>query len=284
MTVAGRLPKIITFEESNHMSWKWEELTAHDFPAAVATARQTCIVAVGVLEKHGEHLPTGTDTLNSRAIAERAAEIEPAIVFPWYYFGQIHEAKQWPGAVALRREVLHAVLENVCEEIARNGMNKIVLLNGHGGNESWLDSFSLFLLERPRPYTVYLVRLRDYYTLDALPEWQKQMQSTFDHHAGEFETSLSLAVRPDLVKMEYVTEPGLPQKRLGALAGMAKTTMFWYAEYPTHYAGDATHATAEKGRFIFDRQAARVAEILRAVKNDTITPAMEAEYFARCQH
>lgn len=266
------------------MTWKWEELTAHDFPAAVEAAHHTCIIAVGVLEKHGEHLPTGTDTLNSRAVAERAAEIEPAIVFPWYYFGQIHEAKQWPGALALRREVLFSVLENVCEEIARNGMNKIVLLNGHGGNEAWLDCFSMFLLERPRPYTVYLVRLRDYHTIMQDPTWQKMMQSSFDYHGGEVETSLSLAVRPDLVKMEYVTGPGLPQKRLGDLGGMAKTTMFWYADYPDHYAGDATTASIDKGRFVLDHYATRLAQILRAVKSDTITPALEAEYVARCQH
>jgi creatinine amidohydrolase len=266
------------------MTWKWEELTAHDFPAAVTAACRTCIIPCGVLEKHGDHLPIGTDTLNARAAAERAAEIEPVIVFPWYYFGQIHEAKQWPGALALRRDVLFAVLENVCEEIARNGMNKIVLLNGHGGNESWLDCFSMFLLERPRPYTVYLVRLRDYYDVSQSPERKTLMKSAFDHHAGELETSLSLAVRPDLVKMADMAEPGLPQGRLGALAGMTKTSVFWYADYPNHYAGDATHATAEKGRLLLDWQATRLAEIVHAIKNDDITPALEAEYAARCQH
>lgn len=266
------------------MTWKWDELTAHDFPAAVAAAQRTCIIPIGVLEKHGEHLPTGTDAINALAVAERAAAVEPVIVFPLYYFGQIHEAKQWPGAVALRSEVLFAVLENVCEEIARNGMNKIVLLNGHGGNESWLDSFMTFLLEKPRPFTAYLVRLRDYYAIEALPEWKAQMQSAFDHHAGEIESSLTLAVRPDLVKMADVPAPGLPQGKLGPLAGMVKTSMFWYADYPDHYAGDASYATIAKGRFILDHFVRCLAEIVRAVKSDTITPALQAEYDARCQH
>lgn len=267
------------------MTWKWEELTAHDFPAAVAAAKQTCVIGCGVLEKHGEHLPLGTDTINVRALAERATALEPAIIFPWYYFGQIHEAKQWPGALALRREVLYTVLENVCEEIARNGLHKIILLNGHGGNESFLDSFSMFLLEKPRPYTVYVIRLRDSSgPVHDLPEWKAMMQSAFDHHAGEGETSVSLAVRPDLVKLQDMSAPGLPQKRLGTVADMAKTAMFWYADYPNHYAGDATHATAEKGRFLLEHTAARVAQIIRAVKNDQAAPALEAEFFARCQH
>ncbi len=266
------------------MTWKWEELTAHDFPEAVAKAQRTCIIPIGVLEKHGEHLPFGTDAINSLALAEGAAALEPVIVFPLYYFGQIHEAEQWPGAVALRRDVLFDLLENLCDEIARNGMNKIVLFNGHGGNESWLDSFMQFLLEKPRPYTVYLVRLRDYYAVETLPEWKAQMQSAFDHHAGEIETSLTLAVRPDLVKMSDVPAPGLPQGRLGPLAGMVKTSMFWYADYPNHYAGDARYATVEKGRFIFDYMVRRLAAIVRAVKNDDITPALTQEYFSRCQH
>jgi creatinine amidohydrolase len=267
------------------MTWKWEELTAHDFPGAVTAAQQTCVLPIGVLEKHGEHLPTGTDTLSSRAVAERAIEIEPAILFPWYYFGQIHEAKQWPGAVALRRDLLSDVLENLLSEIARNGLHKIILLNGHGGNESFLEFFTMLLLERPRPYTVYTVRLRDYMSpITSSPEWKAQMKSQSDHHAGETETSLMLAVRPDLVKMQDVAAPGLPQQRLGPVADMARTTMFWYADYPDHYAGDASAATIDKGRFLLEGLAARVAEIIKAVKADTATPALEAEYFSRWQH
>ena len=265
------------------MTWKWEELTAHDFPAAVAAARQTCVIACGVLEKHGEHLPIGTDTLNARAVAERAIELEPAILFPWFYFGQIHEARHWPGALALRRDVLFALLDDVCEEIARNGLHKIILLNGHGGNESFLDCFSMFQLERPRPYILYNIRLRDYHAVTTSAGWKAQMQSDFDHHAGEVETSVMLAVRPDLVKMQDATPGTRPLGRLGPLGEMVKTPMFWYADYPDHYAGDAAHATIEKGRFLLERYAARVAEIIRTVKADQAAPTLQAEFFARCQ-
>lgn len=267
------------------MTWLWEELTARDFPAAVAEAQQTCLLPIGVLEKHGEHLPLGTDVLNVRAVALRAVQQEPAIVFPWYCWGQIHEAKQWPGAIALRHELLFAVLENTCEEIARNGLAKIALLNGHGGNNAFLDAFVMFLLERRRPYTVYLIRLSDYAgPVTNSAEWKAQQQSASDHHAGEVETSLSLAVRPDLVKMQDAAPGALPQKRLGKVGKMTKTAMFWYADYPDHYAGDAACATPAKGEFLLSREAQRLADILKAIKDDTAAPALEAEYNARIQH
>ena len=75
---------------------QWENLTATDFATA---ARETgvCVLATGVLEKHSEHLPLGTDFLNGHRIACLAAEQEPAVVFPPFYFGQIYEARCFPA-------------------------------------------------------------------------------------------------------------------------------------------------------------------------------------------
>ena len=80
---------------------QWEHLTATDFAAA---ARDTgvCILSIGVLEKHSEHLPLGTDFLNGHRVACMAAEKEPAVVFPPFYFGQIYEARCFPGTITLK--------------------------------------------------------------------------------------------------------------------------------------------------------------------------------------
>ena len=112
---------------------RWDELTAGDFQEAV---HQTgvCVLAVGVLERHGEHLPLGTDYLNGHRLACLAAEKEPAIVFPPFYFGQIYEARCFPGAVTLKPTLLIELFEGVLDEIARNGLHKIVLYSAHGGN------------------------------------------------------------------------------------------------------------------------------------------------------
>src|SRR5713101_494342 len=75
------------------LSPKWEELTAADFREAIQQSKGTCILPFGILEKHGPHLPIGTDLLNVRYASLHAAEQEFAVVFPEYYFGQIFEAK-----------------------------------------------------------------------------------------------------------------------------------------------------------------------------------------------
>ena len=79
------------------LSPKWEELTASDFRDAVAQSKGVCILPFGILEKHGPHLPLGTDLLNVRYASLHAVEQEFAVVFPEYYFGQIFEAKHEPG-------------------------------------------------------------------------------------------------------------------------------------------------------------------------------------------
>jgi len=266
------------------MTMRWEELTAADFPRAAEAARGVCIVPIGVLEKHGNHLPFGTDGLFGQAIADLATTKEPAIVFPVYYFGQIHEAKHWPGAIALRHELMFDLLENLCEEISRNGLHKIVLLNAHGGNESFLPYFCQMMLEKPRDFSLYVIRLADYFhaAIDT-PEWKAMMESEFDEHGGEAETSGFMAMYPELVKMAQLTAPGNPLKRQQHIPHVT-TSVTWYANFPDHYAGDAIHATPEKGRFLVEHFVDRVAEILKSIKEDTVTSELEAEFWSRVRH
>src|SRR5215467_2400649 len=124
------------------LSVKWEELTAEDFRTAVQQAKGTCLLPFGILEKHGPHLPLGTDLLNVRYAALHAAEQEFAVVFPEYYFGQIFEAKHEPGTVAYSMELQLKLLQETADEMARNGCKKVIIVNGHGGNEHLLPYFA----------------------------------------------------------------------------------------------------------------------------------------------
>jgi creatinine amidohydrolase len=108
------------------------------------------------------------------------------------------------------------------------------------------------------------------------------MESEFDHHGGEAETSTAMAARPELVRMDQLSAPGLPQKRLTGVR--AATPVWWYADYPDHYAGDAKAATAEKGEFLLNGFAARVAAILGEIKRDTVAPALQDEFHRRTEH
>jgi len=82
------------------LSVHWEELTAADFRNGIEKSQGTCLLPFGILEKHGPHLPLGTDLLNVRYVSLQAAQQEYAVVFPEYYFGQIFEAQHEPGTVA----------------------------------------------------------------------------------------------------------------------------------------------------------------------------------------
>src|SRR6202011_541271 len=123
------------------LSPKWEELTAADFRQGIQQSKGVCLLPFGILEKHGPHLPLGTDLLNVRYASLHAVEQEYAIVFPEYYFGQIFEAKHEPGTVAYSMELQLKLLQETTDEMARNGCKKVIIVNGHGGNEHLLPYF-----------------------------------------------------------------------------------------------------------------------------------------------
>jgi creatinine amidohydrolase len=82
------------------LSPNWEELTGPDFVRAIHQVQGTCILPIGIIEKHGPQLPLGTDLLNVRFASLNAAKLEYAVVSPEYYFGQIFEARHEPGTIA----------------------------------------------------------------------------------------------------------------------------------------------------------------------------------------
>lgn len=138
------------------LSAQWEELTASDFREGIRRSQGTCLLPFGILEKHGPHLPLGTDLLDVRYAALHAAEQEYAVVFPEYYFGQIAEAKHEPGTMAYSRQMQLALLQETTDEMARNGCKKVLIVNGHGGNDSLLPFFAQTQLDKPHDYVVYV--------------------------------------------------------------------------------------------------------------------------------
>src|ERR1700688_1807601 len=86
--------------DQTNLSPKWEELTGPDFIQAIHQSQGVCVLPFGIIEKHGPHLPLGTDLLDVRFSVMNAVKQEYAVVFPEYYFGQIFEARQQPGTLA----------------------------------------------------------------------------------------------------------------------------------------------------------------------------------------
>jgi len=263
------------------LSTHYEELTAPDFIKAVDAARSTCIIPVGILEKHGAHLPLGTDLFECRETSLRAAAKEYTIVFPAYYFGQIFEARHQPGTIAYSSNLILDLLQETCDELARNGLKKIILVNGHGGSDQLMHYFCQIQLARKKDYVVYL------FQPEADPARQEQLdkmrRTALDGHAGEMETSQILVLRPELVFLDRADEQsGEDQNRLADLKH-AYTGIWWYAKYPNHYQGYGSASRKELGEAIFALEADLLTEMIRAVKNDEMTPALQKRFFEEAE-
>ncbi|HXF96579.1 MAG TPA: creatininase family protein [Gemmatimonadales bacterium] len=261
----------------DRLSVRWEELTAAEFQDAIARAQGTCLLPFGVLEKHGPHLPLGNDLLNVRYATLNAARQEYAVVFPEYYFGQIAEAKHQPGTVAYSRRLQLDLLQETTDEMARNGCRKIVIVNGHGGNNSLLPYFAQTQLDTPHDYVVYVLPIMR----RAPGEPQHRSDPATDMHAGETETSLSLVARPDLVHLDRAArESGADQARLKLPEGLY-TGIWWYARFPNHYAGEGAVASRELGEFAARTWIQGIVEAIRAVKADQESLRLQQEFYER---
>jgi creatinine amidohydrolase len=257
---------------------RWEELTGDRFPEAVEHCGGVCLIALSVIERHGHHLPLGTDMYQGRAALERAATLEPAMLYPDYVYTQISEARHLPGTISLDGDVVLALLDNVCREIARNGLKKIVLVSAHGGNRFLIPYFLDRQRERAQDYVVYGISGIGGGQRPDVP-WDRAI----DGHAGPGETSMMLAIRPDLVHLDRVPA-GDEWRARGRLAALreagAETGMWWYADHPTHYAGDAHPATADTGERLLDARAASIARAVRAIKADAETARLQETFYA----
>jgi creatinine amidohydrolase len=263
------------------LSVHWEELTAADFKDGIARAQGTCLLPFGILEKHGPHLPLGNDLLNVRYAALHAAEQEYAIVFPAYYFGQIFEARHQPGTVAYSARLQLDLLQETTDEMARNGCKKVIIVNGHGGNNSLLPYFAQTQLAAPHDYVVYVEGLPQ----SAPGEPQHKTNPATDMHAGEGETSMSLIARPDLVHLDRATQQsGADQARLAALPAGLYTGIWWYARFPNHYAGEGAAATRELGEFEMQTWINGIVGAIRAVKADQESLKLQTEFYERSKH
>ncbi len=251
--------------QNQKLSPKWEELTAPDFVAAIHQSEGVCVLPFGIIEKHGAHLPLGTDLLDVRFAVFNAVKQEYAVVFPEYYFGQIFEAQQQPGTVAYSLSTQLTLLQETVEEMDRNGCKKIVIVNGHGGNDSLLPLFAQSQLAGPRDYVVYVFGLPNE-NVPGRPALKSDPHN--DMHAGETETADMMVARPDLVHKDRAgQQSGADLHRLN-LPDNVYTGIWWYARFPNHYSGDGSAATRELGEFDQKEWSRQIAEAIKAIKAD----------------
>jgi creatinine amidohydrolase len=260
------------------LSTKWEELTAEEFREGIAKSGGTCLLPFGILEKHGPHLPLGTDLLNVRYVAEHAAQQEYAVIFPQYFAGQIFEARHEAGTIAYSAELQLKMLQETTDEMGRNGCKKVVIVNGHGGNEDLLPYFAQTQLAKRHDYVVYV-------------QWGHEATKKVgaekngpDWHAGGTETSNMLVTHPDLVHMDRAgNESGGDQKRV-KLPESVYTGIWWYARFPNHYSGDGTTATKEQGQEDMQSWVNTLVRAIKAIKSDDESLKLQKEFYEKSEH
>src|SRR6185503_15497954 len=273
----------VSSRAQSQLSIKWEELTAPDFVKAIQQAQATCLLPIGILEKHGAHLPLGNDLINVRYLSEHAAGQEYALVFPDYYFGQIFEARHQPGTVAYSARLQLDLLQETTDEMGRNGCKKIVIVNGHGGNGHLLPFFAQSQLQSPHDYIVYVFNRLSHDDAPGRPA-MKSAGRAVDFHAGEGETSRTMVSRPDLVHLDRANNESGADLARQKLPDSLYTGIWWYARFPNHYAGDGSVASKELGEFDSKTLISDLVSAIKAVKADSEGLKLQKQFYDEATH
>jgi creatinine amidohydrolase len=262
--------------------FKMEELTSPQFVKAVELSSGVCIIPLGIIEKHGPHLPLGTDLFEAREAATTAAKKEYAVVFPPYFTGQIFEARHQPGTIAYSNELMWKMLEETCSELSRNGLKKIILVNGHGGSTNFLQFFCQSQLASQKDYIVVLFQKGTNH--DYSKEIESLKKAKLDGHAGEEETSMMTYIRPDLVDVQAITsQSGADQKRLDKLP-FGYTGIWWYANFPNHYASDVAQPNKRLGELLIMSWSDQIAELVKYLKNNNTVKELQDEFSRQAEN
>jgi creatinine amidohydrolase/Fe(II)-dependent formamide hydrolase-like protein len=236
------------------------------------------LLPVGALEQHGPHSPLDTDAYDARYLAERVAEAcsEPRpLVLPLIPYGVSYHHEDFAGTLSVTNETLARFVYEIGLGAARNGITKLVIVNGHGGNSPTLQ-FASQMINRDA-HIFACVDTGE--TSDA--DVASITETPNDVHAGEVETSTTLAVRPHLVDMAKARR-FVPRFSSAYLDFSGKRSVEWYARTKkiSHQGvlGDPTRATREKGERIWDTMIRNLVELVEDLKRMTLDEIYEKRY------
>lgn len=224
------------------------------------------VIPVGATEQHGPHLPVGTDTFAvenvSRRAAEAASETIPVVVAPTLPFGCSPHHIPFGGTLSLSTEVYYRAVTDLVESVLLGGWTRVLIVNGHGGNAELVQ---LVVRDLALKYPAHLAALSYWNPAwDALIEQGGHLPGRMPGHAGAFETSLVLALRPELVAEPRPSRPGnhAGDPKANAPRYRFETHGWWQAT--DGYTDSPAAGTAEHGAAYL----ATVVEQLRQVMID----------------
>jgi creatinine amidohydrolase len=250
----------------------WGEMTWPEVREAAAQGR-VVLIPVGVIEQHGYHLPTQTDTFLADTIARRAAARAPerTVVLPPIVHGFVPHHMDFPGTITVRAPVLIDYCVDICTSIVAHGFRKLLFLNGHGGNIPALDLAAKTVTLDTGAFCASISHFELEPVKRAVADLKSSPNAGGMLHADEYETSLYLAVDEGGVQMDKaVSEYEIPESRyfwVDQFGGDGRITAArwiqpWSAFTQSGVAGDATAATREKGERWLEAAVAGLVELV----------------------
>jgi creatinine amidohydrolase len=248
----------------------WTEMTWPDFVGG-DVERWIAVLPLAAVEQHGPHLPLGVDAFIADAYLARVRALLPAelaVTFlPVQRIGQSDEHREFPGTLSLSAATVIRAWSDIGESLHRTGIRKLVMVTSHGGNVAAIDIVARDLRLRLRMLVVACAWHRFGYPDAAFSPSERR----HGIHGGDIETSLMLAVRPDLVRMDKA-HSGVPatvamESEFKWLSAIRPVGFGWMTQdlHPSGAVGDATTASAEKGRAALDHNARGFIELLHDV-------------------
>ncbi len=281
----------------------WDNLREEEFEGAIERSGGLCVIPLGCIEKHGQHMPVGSDYIEAMDIALEAAKIEDAVIFPvGAWLGEVScfhafsepEKVRLRGCIGIKQETILRVLEELCDEIARNGFRKILILNSHGGNTAMLNHFLRCQSYTTKPYATmtafaidfsgiepmklletFAVRSKDfpYITNEDKKTLKEYAKTGYGGGHGDFrETALVMAHDKSLIAQNrYDAEDGSSTHRTDYLSEMGVNSVNqWLANFPNSYCSKhpPLGCTETIGKAMRRISAEKVAKIFKMLKAD----------------
>jgi creatinine amidohydrolase len=241
------------------------QLAELTLPQLRAQPPNVVVMPFAATEPHGNHLPYATDVYETAAIADRACELAReqggrVVTLPTIPFGVQTSQQTYPLAMNLNPSTLSQIISDLTESLDNSGIEKAVILNGHGGNDFYMHLKELFDKRK-----VFLVQVNWFAMCRNLAN---ELFTPGGDHANDMETSLVLHLRPELVNMSEAGTQPTAKFRLPAMqAGWARAPRPWHKYTEDSGAGDPRAATAEKGARFFEAVTHELATFLVELSN-----------------
>lgn len=263
--------------EKVRKTFLWEEMTWPEIEAYLDTV-DTAILPCGAIEQHGPHLPVDIDYFDAKymayKVAEACADPKP-LVLPSIPFGVSYHHDDFKGTLSVTNDALSRFVYDLGMSLAKNGIKKIIILNGHGDNAPTLN-YAAQMINRDAKIFV-CVDTGDTSDVDLY----KLIDTPNDIHAGEIETSTTLAIRPEMVQMDKAVNETL-QFGSKFLDNDDERGVNWYVRTSkiseSGVMGDATKASAEKGIKMWELMIHHMVQLVESLKNTPLDELYQNRY------